>query len=376
MKIRTSILFALMCLLISACNNAERDNGVDIECSYTSLLKMQEHEGFIKAEVINPWDTTKILHRYILVDKSVEVPDNLPEGTVVKVPLENSVVYSSVHMALLKEWGKLDAITGIYDLPFIMIPEIQEMVKAGKIKDLGNSMQPEIEKVIDAMPDAILLSPYENNSSYGKLANTGIPIIECADYMEVSPLARAEWMKFYGILYGCKDKAYGEFDGIEKEYNEIKDSIAAEDAPRPTVFTDIKLGTQWMVPGGNSTISIFLKDAGAEYLFADLPQSGSVTVSNETVLDKCHGADFWLIKYNSTYNGYKMGYETLKSLDPVYKEFAPVNTKKVYCCDTSVSGFYEDTPFHPERLLKNLVSIFHPAGTAENGNMIYYKKLD
>ena len=376
MKIGTSILFVLMCLLFSACGDAERDNGVDIECSHASLLRMRQNDGFIKADVINPWDTTKILHSYVMVDKNSEMPGNLPGGTVVRVPLEKSVVYSSVHLALLKEWHMLDAVKGVYDLPYIMIPEIHDMVGDGRIKDLGNSMQPVVEKVIETMPDAILLSPYENNGSYGKLENTGIPIIECADYMEVSPLARAEWMKFYGILFGCRDKAYGTFASIEKEYNGVRDSIAQLSDKRPTVFTDIKLGTQWMVPGGKSTISILMHDAGADYLFADLPQSGSVTVSNETVLDRCHDADFWLIKYNSTYNGYKMGYETLKSLDPVYREFAPVNTKKVYCCDTSVSGFYEDTPFHPERLLKNLVSIFHPAGEAADGNMIYYKKLD
>ena len=364
-----------MCLVFSACNNVVKEKGVDIECNYTSLLRMQENEGFVKAEIINPWDTTKILHKYILVDKNSEEPNDLPEGTVVKVPLEKSVVYSSVHMALLKEWNKLDAITGVYDVPYILIPEIQESVKNGKIRDLGNSMQPEVEKLIETMPDAILLSPYENNSSYGKLEKTGIPIIECADYMEVSPLARAEWMKFYGILFGCKDLAYSEFAKIDKDYNSLKDSISDIKKERPTVFTDIKLGNQWMVPGGNSTVGIFLKDAGADYLFADLPQSGSVTVSSETVLDKCQKADYWLIKYNSSYNGYKMGYETLKNLDPIYKEFEPVKTKKVFCCDTSVSGFYEDTPFHPERLLKNLVNIFYPVAS-NSENMIYYKKLD
>lgn len=336
---------------------------------------MEQNENFVRAEITNPWDTTKILHSYILVDKSKPIPDNLPEGTVVKVPLENSVVYSSVHLSLLKEWNKLDDVTGVYDVPFINIPEVQEFVKNGKIKDLGNSMQPEIESVINVMPDAILLSPYENNNSYGKLEKTGIPIIECADYMEVSPLARAEWMKFYGILYGCKDLAYSQFDKIEHQYNGTKDSISALKDTRPTVFTDIKMGNQWMVPGGNSTVSIFLKDAGAEYIFTDLPQSGSVTVSEETVLDRCQKADYWLIKYNSQYKGFTMGYKTLTELDPVYKEFAPVTNKKVFCCDTSVTGFYEDTPFHPERLLRNLVNIFHPVKDIEN-EMFYYRKLE
>ena len=375
MKTRTSILFVLMCLVFAACNNAEKEVGNDIECSYSSLLKMQQNDDYVKAVVTNPWDTTKILHEYILVDRNKPRPDNLPNGTVVEVPLQKSVVYSSVHLSLLNEWDRLDAVKGTYDVPYIFIPEVQERIKNGNINDLGNSMQPEIERLIETMPDAILLSPYENNSSYGKLEKTGIPIIECADYMEVSPLARAEWMKLYGILFGCKDIAYEMFDDIEMQYNSLKDSVAALKEERPTVFTDIKLGTQWMVPGGNSTVSIFLKDAGADYLFNDLPQSGSVMVSEESVLDKCQNADYWLIKYNSTYNGFKMGYDTLYDIDPVYGQFKPITTKKIFCCDTSVTGFYEDTPFHPERLLKNLVSIFHPAKDYNN-EMLYYKKLE
>ena len=375
MKIRTSILFVVMCLLISACSNVEREQGVNVDCTYTSLLKMQETDEYVSAEIVNPWDTTKILHKYILVDKNEPTPDNLPEGTVVKVPLEKSVVYSSVHMALLNEWNKLDAVTGVCDLQYIMVPEVQKLAKEGKIKDLGSTMQPEVERIIETSPDAILVSPYENNNGYGKLEKSGIPIIECADYMEVSPLARAEWMKFYGLLYGCREKAFDEFENIAKEYNGLKDSIAADTAARPTVFADMKLGNQWMVPGGKSTVGIFLHDAGADYLFADLPQSGSVTVSNETVLDKCQKADFWLIKYNSIYNGYVIDYDKLASLDPMYKEFEPVKAKKVFCCDTSVTGFYEETPFHPERLLENLVSIFRGSEN-DSHNKIYYKKID
>ena len=59
-----------------------------------------------------------------------------------------------------------------------------------------------LSEIIDLNADAILLSPFENNGGYGRLEQIGVPIIECADYMERSALGRAEWMKFYGILFG------------------------------------------------------------------------------------------------------------------------------------------------------------------------------
>ena len=68
-------------------------------------------------------------------------------------------------------------------------------------------MKPDIERIIDLRADAILLSPFENSGGYGRLEQIGVPIIECADYMETSALGRAEWMKFYGLLYGKEHEA-------------------------------------------------------------------------------------------------------------------------------------------------------------------------
>jgi iron complex transport system substrate-binding protein len=352
------ICVILLVTLLSSCHSHSSRNGNIIHLHYASYLRMQQHNGYISAEIINPWDTTRTLHKYILVGKKSSLPSPMPEGTLVRTPLCHTIVYSSVHCSLLNEWGKLYCIAGVCDLNYIMMSSIHKRFQEGKLIDTGNSMMPDAEKIIAINPDAILLSPYKDNGGYGKLDKSGIPIIECADYMETSPLGRAEWMKFYGILYGCEPQADSMFKKIEKEYLSYKSmALKTKIKTRPTVFTDMKNGATWMIPGGNSTIGIFMHDAGAKYLFADRTKSGSISISPEEVLDRCHNADFWLIKYNSKI---ALNYNSLLSLDPIYSQFNAVKKHKVFCCNTGVVPFYEDAPFHPERLLKDMIKIFHP----------------
>ena len=217
-------------------------------------------------------------------------------------------------------------------------------------------MSPDIEKIIDMHPDAILLSPYENSNGYGRIEKLNIPVIECADYMETSPLGRAEWMRFFGLLYGCEHKTDSLFAQVEKEYSDIKSKTSSL-SERPSVFSELKIGSTWYVAGGNSTTSQFFADAGARYIFSQLPQSGSVALSSEAVLDKAQDADFWLIKYNQEKD---KTYTELKKEDAIYAQFKAFKERQTYGCNTHYIRFYEESPFHPEYLLKDFVKIFHP----------------
>ena len=105
---------------------------------------------------------------------------------------------------MLLSLGQENSISGVADLKYIKIPWIQEQVRRGRIADVGDGLSPVVEKIIDHHPDAILLSPFENSGGYGKLEEIDIPLVECAEYMESSPLGRAEWIRFYGMLFGCE----------------------------------------------------------------------------------------------------------------------------------------------------------------------------
>ena len=228
---------------------------------YARNLCIVRFPDYTLAVLRNPWDTAKTLRTYALVDRHLPLP-NLPEGAeAVRVPLERCMVYSSVHCSLFKELGALDRIAGICGLEYMNMPEIRLRCAEGRVADCGNSLSPDVEKIIDLHPDAILLSPFENSNGYGKIGKLGIPLVECADYMETSPLGRAEWMAFYGLLTGTCSRADSLFREVEAAYLRLK-KLALQAESRPAVMSDLKYGATWYVSGGGSTTGKLFADAG------------------------------------------------------------------------------------------------------------------
>ncbi len=339
----------LVCSLVSAACQptktiASDEEGDTITLRYAHNLTMIEYQDRLEVFQRNPWDTTKILHHYTIVPKKSGFPDE------VVVPLRNAAVFTSVHCALLQELGAEESIGGVYDRQYIHMPFIDRKIQEGTIKDLGNAMNPNVEQVMELHPDVLMPNPFENSGGYGRLEQLGIPIVECADYMEVNPLARAEWMRFYGRLFGVAEQADSLFLQIEKKYLELK-KLTRQTQSRPRLICDIPYSGQWMLPGRESTMGQMYHDAGADYVFDDLEGAGSVPLSIEHVLDRALTADIWVFKHHGPITRQQIYQDT-----PLLKDVPAT----MWFCDTSTSGFYEETPFHPERLLANLIQILHP----------------
>lgn len=361
-KILLSAYIVTWVLLLSACGGGSKTSSLQAEgdtvrMKYSSLLQIVKHADYTVVTIRNPWDTLKVLHTYLLADREKPLPEHLPEGTVVRTPLQKSVIYSSVHCSLWSELDELKGIGGVCGLEYIKLPQIQEGCRNGSIVNVGNSMNPDIERIIDLRPDAILLSPFENSGGYGRVGKLNIPIIECADYMETSALGRAEWMRLYGLLLGKEAQADSLFAGIEKEYLTLTQQVKSQNLKRPTVISEMKNSSAWYIPGGNSTMGRLYQDAGADYVFVYLSNSGSVPLAFETVFDRGGNADIWLIKYNQPQD---KTYSELERDYAPYARFKAFQDRKVYGCNTNHVPFYEESPFHPELLLKDLIKIFHP----------------
>lgn len=414
-------LYILLCgataaLLMAACQGgktaaADAEAGDTLEMKYAKLLTIVKHgdveetsdaaEGvdyqYTEAIIANPWKAGTMLHRYILIPKGEEGDKTVAmlarrhstgarcTTDTVRTPVERSAVFIAPHCQLMYEMGCQQAIRGVCDLDYINIPDVKKRVAAGNaaarnsIVDCGSSMAPDIERIIALKPEAILLSPFENSGGYGKLDKLHIPIIEAADYMESSPLGRAEWMKFYGMLFGneegksngisgsCESKADSLFAKIEKEYLKLK----AEAGKLPkglSILTERKTGNVWYVPGGQSTIGILLKDANARYIFEDDQHSGSLAMSPEQILAKGKQVDVWAFKY---FGGAPLSSSQLLQEYDGYKALAAFSQGNVYQVDTSTVPYFELTSFHPELLLREFIILAHGE---RFGKLRFYKK--
>ena len=445
-------LYILLCgatvaLLMAACQGgktaaADAEAGDTLEMKYAKLLTIVKHgdgedasgngEGadyqYAEAIVANPWKVGTLLHRYILIPKGEEGDKTVAmlakrrsmgarcTTDTVRTPVERSAVFIAPHCQLMYELGCQQAIRGVCDLNYINIPDVRKRAaSAGKassgnasaqnsIVDCGSSMAPDIERIIALKPEAILVSPFENSGGYGKLDKLHIPLIEAADYMESSPLGRAEWMKFYGILFGraknisttaagkaseaavgkaseatagkaseatlpasCELRADSLFAQIEKEYLKLK----AEAGKLPkglSILTERKTGNVWYVPGGQSTIGILLKDANARYIFSDDQHSGSLPMSPEQILAKGKQVDVWAFKY---FGGAPLSQVQLLQEYDGYKALAAFNWGNIYQVDTSTVPYFELTSFHPELLLREFIILAHGE---RFGKLRFYKK--
>ena len=373
-KFLLSAHIVTLVLLLSACGGGSKTSsafeGKILPLKYAENLTLIQGEGYTEVRLRNPWDTTSILRTYILVDKNKEVPDHLPEGTLVRTPLSKALVYTATHCHLIHELGAVKSIGGICEIQYIKVPEIVEGCKNGTIVNAGEGTNPDIEKIIDLHPDALLLSPYENSGGHGQVEKLKIPIIECADYMETSALGSAEWIRFYGLLFGREALADSIFAEVEKNYNEWK-ALATAQPVKPRLMCEVKSGSAWYVSGGRSTTGKLYADAGADYVFASYPNAGGVPLSFETVFDKAQDADVWLMKYNHPTD---KTYKSLQEDYAPYANFKAFKDKNIYYCNTAYRPYYEDFPFHPDRVLKDLIKIFHPSLLPEY-ELKYFSKL-
>ena len=430
------IFGALLALLVlTACQGGkttagEAEEGDTLKMKYAKLLTIVKHgeKGtaslnndaedaeyqYAEVNVANPWKAGTLLHRYILIPKGKEGDETVARLALqrtsgmgcttdtVRTPVERSAVFIAPHCQLMYELGCQQAIRGVCDLDYINIPDVKkraalsrntaarkassgnvsaENAAAGNsIVDCGSSMAPDIERIIALKPEAILLSPFENSRGYGKLDKLHVPIIEAADYMESSPLGRAEWMKFYGMLFkkdgnaqktalaaSCEPKADSLFAKIEKEYLKLK----AEAAGYPkglSILTERKTGNVWYVPGGQSTIGILLKDANARYIFEDDEHSGSLAMSPEQILAKGKQVDVWAFKY---FGGAPLSQAQLLQEYDGYKALAAFGQGNIYQVDTSTVPYFELTSFHPELLLREFIILAHGE---RFGKLRFYKK--
>jgi iron complex transport system substrate-binding protein len=322
---------------------------------YAQGFVIETHPDYALVKVKNPWDKAKILQTYVLIPKSENLPENLPAGIVLRTPLDRTVVFSSVLCGILDELNVLTSLVGVTDPQYIDIPFVKENLSKGIIQDIGQETNPDIEKLMLAEPEAIFTNPV-NEAGVGALSKLDVPVVHCVEYMETHPLGQTEWIRFIGRLFDKKEQADSLFFETVRTYNELNKWTATV-SHRPTVFTELKSGDFWYMPGGKSYMAHLFDAAGADYILKDDSSTGSISLSFEMVLDKAESADFWLFKY---FQSQEMTYKQLAENYANYALFDAFKKRNIYVCNTSRVPYYQELPLHPDRILKDMIYLFHP----------------
>lgn len=324
----------------------------------------------------SPWPNAERPLRYALVTKekmgglALEIGDF---DAIVPVPVETYVATSTTHIPALESLGVLEGMVGFPGTEYISSKKARALVASGHIADIGQNEALNTEMTMALQPSVVFgFGINASNTVYHSLATARIPIVFNGDWTEESPLGKAEWIKFFAPFFKKEALAEAIFKQIETDYQEAK-ALAKTSSKRPTVLSGALYKDVWYLPGGESWAAQFLADAQADYIFSDQAQQGSLALGWEHVLLRGKEADYWIGPAQFT------SYEAMEKASPHYAQFTAFKNRTVFTFAKTVGEtggvlYYELAPNRPDRVLKDLIHIFHPQ-LLPNYEPMFFKPL-
>ncbi len=373
----TALYFLVFLAFIQCKQETKKENPIassNNSIQYAKGLEIYKHQGFSIVKITNPWPNAKENFTYILQEKNGIIPDSLKQFTIIPIPLKSIVVTSTTHIPALELLGVENTLIGFPNTDYISSEKTRKRIDAGKVREVGINENLNTEVLIDIKPDAIVsFGLNSSNPTLDNLQKSGLKVMLNGDWTEQSPLGKAEWIKFFGALYGLDSKADAIFAKIEKDYMATL-ALAQKATSKPTVLCGAMYQDQWYVPQGESWAALFLKDAQSQYLWANTKGTGSLPVPFETILEKAQNADFWIAPGD---------FSSLKQMtdsNPHYDQFASFKNKKVYSYSLNKGAkggivYFELAASRPDLVLKDFIKIVHPE-LLPNHKLYFFQKLE
>ncbi|MEM8642021.1 MAG: ABC transporter substrate-binding protein [Cyanobacteria bacterium P01_G01_bin.54] len=354
-----------------------------VQLDQATGFTVEYHNHYKVVTVNQPWKNAVGVslaeqHRhfqYVLVQCGTPRPNGFEDAQVIDVPIQSVVTLSTTHLPHLEQLDELEALVGVGEFKRVNTQAVRQKIDQGAIEEFNSGTILDLERLLVAEPDLVLAfaTGDPETDTYPRLMRAGIPVAIVAEYMEASPLARSEWLKFTALFFNQEAQAQEVFAEIADEYKTMQQLTAAL-TDRPTVFTGFSYDGTWYMPGGQSYMAQFLQDAGADYLWADTNQAGSLPLDFEVVYDRAATADFWV---NVSQNWQTR--QDAIAADPRYGEFQAWQQQQVFNNNARLNpsggnDYWESGISHPHWILADLIKIFHPDLMPDH-ELVYYQPL-
>jgi iron complex transport system substrate-binding protein len=328
--------------------------------------------------IYHPQKSDRPIWRYLLIpnnmDPATEIPDSLIPLKKIFIPVSKVVPLSSIYIPYLKELKAFDKVIGVSLHNRISNPEFRQLMTQKNIPQLGEESLIDFEALFTLTPDLILT--YGGTSAaelHPQLRNPLLSVVVTTDYLETHPLGRAEWIRCFGLLFNQSQLADSVFNEIETNYQNYK-QLVRPDLKKPTVFGGILYGDAWHQSGGQSYMAGLLSDAGANYLWSDNPETGSLVFSLEEIMTRAGEADYWINP------GMFTSLIELKNSDPRYTFFKAYQNHQVFGFASVHNGegsydFFETGNLRVDLMLADLIKVFHP-NLIPDHQSVWIKKLE
>lgn len=362
----------LFILVLAACHRPDTTSSSVTEATgqkFARWFTVDHSSGHTVVTVLNPFDTTRPAARLVLYPRNSPKPDGFDGYTFVPVPLQRIAVTSSTAITFASRCGHLDAVVSLSDQSFVFNPVIKQRLAKGEVKEIAQGTDIWYEKLSASGPEAIFASLFDGQR-YDRIRELGIIVIPFADYLETTPLGRAEWIRFMGLFFGEEQKADVLFDTITTRYQRIA-RLAMTTTERPRIFDGLPFEGTWYVSGGQSYMAAMYRDAAADYVWAGEPGTASCVMAFEKVFAEAAHVPWWRMVVNFPDSLTK---KRLLSLDERYGLFEAVKTGGVIWSNAATVPLFEEGVAEPDVVLADLVSILHP-NLLPNHKSRYYFRL-
>ena len=370
------VLILSVTIFYSCSPDAEtkKDNSFHtVSLSYAKRFTVKTCSDYNVLELHGNKNDSDVTATFVLYKK--QKPNYSKNAYYIKTPVTRVASMSSIYTTMIAQLNCADKIVAIDNVDYYNNSLIQEQAKKGSIIELSKGPQLDIEKTIALNPDLFLTfgmgSPKDDVDK--KLVQSTIPIAVSIDHLEETPLARAEWIKFYAYFFNKETLADSLFKITEQKYNELK-NIALQTTKKPSVLTEIKYGDAWYIPAGKSFIAHLIEDAGGDYFWKEDTKTGSSAQSFETVYAKAKDCDVWINLYNLNSKKELLSYDERYGLFKACQNNQLYNNNKIQNA-LGYSNYWETGITHPEDVLADLIAIFSPT-LMPNHEFKYYKKLE
>ena len=377
-KCKSFLSLCLLIVLLAACNGKKTASLSDFSNQlytpeYASGFSIKGADGYESSiiTVTNPWQGADSITTQLFIARGGESAPEGFTGQVLEGDASRIVAMSSTHIAMLDAVGEAGRVVGVSGIDYISNPVIS--ANRDSIGDVGYEGNINYELLISLDPDLVLLYGVNGASSMeGKLNELGIPFMYVGDYLEESPLGKAEWMVALSEVVGKRTEGEQVFGGIPVRYNDLKKRVADTVLDAPSVMLNTPYGDSWFMPSTESYVARLVKDAGGDYIYKKNTGNASLPIDLEEAYKLTSEADMWLNV------GMANSLDELRTSCPKFSDTRCFRNGSVWNNNlkTNAAGgndYYESAVVNPDILLRDLVKIFHPELVEED--FVYYKQL-
>lgn len=334
-----------------------------ISAKYAKLFKIGsvESDTLLKIFFING----KELATYHLGDNP-----NLYPNAIHLTRKNRLAVSSSIFARFLTELNQGNSIVAIDNSNFLH-SSIKSKIQ--NPKEIQPSGELQLETLINCKPDIFFTYTLnaEGIPAFSRLQKKNIPVVYIQNHQENHPLARAEWIKVFGLITNRLKYATDIFHQVDSTYSSL---LVNQKTQKSSAMINAPYSGNWMVPGRDNYFSKLMIDANLQCTWQQEnleKEQLSYTIPLESAMNYLLLSDIWI-----NVGSYQNLENLTKNESRIQRILQANNKLKIFQNNkqqeqSGANSYWDLGSTHPEILLKDLINI----NLGKTDSLYFYTRL-